>query len=550
MNRQKLLVFGLAAALTAYAPLLLYWQRGLKAAFQYFAGDAFYYLAVARHSVGAGFFTFDGQHATNGFHPLWQWLLTALFSLPSLHDQPAQIQTTFFLSIALVSIGIGLTSAAAYALTRNTALALLGTVPGLFYVLMSPVEPQFGNPWAFANGMESPLTIMLLGSLLAALPGCMNRAKPDTRRTALVSLLLTLLVLARLDDGFIIPPVAALVAAAYVGWRRKTKAFAAVCALPFLALLGYGLYNLTQVGTVLPVSGLSKGGSALLGNLLLVAATFVPVLQFGNLWIGTWQATAWRALQLVVPMVIAWGWLWYYVRGLRNNRTESKDRPYEAVLTALAAYVVLKGAYNLINVALGFQGHWYYPASLMTANLIGAVAIQRSLRLSPRAGTNGWALTASALAVVLFANGFTNAKRLTDYNGNFYTFWEGRQVITTALNRLAPGSGIIDEDDGILGYALDVPAMSGLGYALDLEGHLARREGRLLELAYARGFRVLASLNYFSIAPEADSQAIRQSLASTYFMSTEALDDWNFTVLFRNPATGTAFIKFEPVSGQ
>src|SRR4051812_22736993 len=46
--------------------------------FGYAAADTFYYLDVARNVARHGSFSFDGEHATNGFHPLWQLVTAAL----------------------------------------------------------------------------------------------------------------------------------------------------------------------------------------------------------------------------------------------------------------------------------------------------------------------------------------------------------------------------------------------------------------------------------------------------------------------------------------
>src|SRR5882672_9277037 len=43
--------------------------------------DTFYYLQIARNVAGGAGFTFDGIHRTNGFHPLWMFLLVPLFSI-------------------------------------------------------------------------------------------------------------------------------------------------------------------------------------------------------------------------------------------------------------------------------------------------------------------------------------------------------------------------------------------------------------------------------------------------------------------------------------
>src|ERR1700722_18216882 len=57
-------------------PLLLYLRVCSPfAEASVFQPDAFYYLAVARNSLHTSFYSFDGVHPTNGFHPVWEYLL-------------------------------------------------------------------------------------------------------------------------------------------------------------------------------------------------------------------------------------------------------------------------------------------------------------------------------------------------------------------------------------------------------------------------------------------------------------------------------------------
>ncbi len=52
---------GAVVFLLACWPALVSWKTaGVRAAFRFFADDAFYYLAVAHHSAEAGFFTPTG----------------------------------------------------------------------------------------------------------------------------------------------------------------------------------------------------------------------------------------------------------------------------------------------------------------------------------------------------------------------------------------------------------------------------------------------------------------------------------------------------------
>ena len=43
--------------------------------------DAYYYFGVARNLAGGHGSTFDGINPTNGYHPLWCWILVPVFAL-------------------------------------------------------------------------------------------------------------------------------------------------------------------------------------------------------------------------------------------------------------------------------------------------------------------------------------------------------------------------------------------------------------------------------------------------------------------------------------
>jgi hypothetical protein len=68
--------------------------------------------------------------------------------------------------------------------------------------------------------------------------------------------------------------------------------------------------------------------------------------------------------------------------------------------------------------------------------------------------------------------------------------------VRAALSGRGEAPSILEFDDGILSYALSVPGMAGFGLAADTEAVDAKRRGGLLDLAYSRGFRTIASLYY------------------------------------------------------
>jgi hypothetical protein len=58
------------------APFLYHLSRGSVGYLGFLEDDYFYYAAIADNLVRFGKLTYDGVTLTNGFHPLWEILLT------------------------------------------------------------------------------------------------------------------------------------------------------------------------------------------------------------------------------------------------------------------------------------------------------------------------------------------------------------------------------------------------------------------------------------------------------------------------------------------
>jgi hypothetical protein len=545
------LVFLATVALVCYAPLRVLSAEGLLGAFRFLSGDAWYYLAIARRSRGAPFFTFDGQTPTNGFHPLWQHLLGWVAG-PGEAGAERLVGLAFGLSLAGVALGTGLAAAALLRLTRSPALALLATAPGLYYGLFGWVDLHLLSAWSFANGMESPLSILLFGALVWLLVGRdLWQDRPSQARLLALSALLALLVLARLDDVFLLLPFAAAAAVRARTPGEASRRALAVLALPALALVAYLAHNLAYAGMALPVSGAAKAGgpvAGLLRNGYAVLTTLLPFADARGAPPGVWSGEAWRVLQMLVPAGVG---LAYALGRLPRERTPPAD-PEAArreVLALLGLYAFLKGAWNFCTVGLWHQGHWYYPLSLLSFDLIAATALADALRRrapAPRPGRRGLAAAAAALAALLLANAQVDLKRSSAYHLASFRFFERRAELQRALDARCPGCGVVAFDDGITSFSLAAPVLSGVGLALDREGARARARGELLELAWQRGYRVLTSVDYpLGIEPGAGPEAVRRRLESYPNLEGQRLVGFAFELLFADPETRAAFVRFE-----
>ena len=216
------------------------------------------------------------------------------------------------------------------------------------------------------------------------------------------------------------------------------------------------------------------------------------------------------------------------------------------MLVALAGYVLLKALYNLVFVGIWHQGHWYFPLSILTLNLLAADALAPLLRRFTTPGP-----LRSALPVLCFAwiwvagTAFAAARSIHPVHGRSFAFFSGRVAIEAELERRCPGCGVVSFDDGVVAFSLDRPVLNGLGLVLDREAFDARRDGRLLELARERGFELLTTVNY-PFATELDSASLRHVLARYPHLRDEPLDRFDFEIVWREPESGAVFVRFSP----
>jgi len=550
MKRYKTICLTILILLiVAYPPLLLIKKRDIAAAFQYFAADTFYYLAVADNSVDMPYLTFDGTQPTNGFHPLWQYYLTIFFRMfDFLRTQSNQIFFAFASSMAFTALGTALFGIALFRLTNRFSLSLVSAVPGIYYLLFSSVKPHYGSAWSSINGMETAFSIFFFGLLLYLLFSDNIITTLSLKRMFSLSLVLTAVTLSRLDDIFIFVPFLVYILFFPSGRGNRFKLFIAFCLPPLLLIGTYLLYNISYCKMMMPVSGMVKGGSIeLFPKIRVLSEAVLPVTFFSSDWIHTWNHNTWRILQLIIPAGAALTWL---IAGIirRRGRVFSHTERRGDMISLLCLYAVLKGCYNIFGVPLWQQGHWYFPLNIMIFNLLAARLISNTIRNKFSAK---WGVAISLVVIlwiVLLANSFTNLKIISDYNMSYFSFWNNGKKLNEDLKTNIPSKGMIGFDDGIICYTLDLPVMSGLGYSLDKEAFQAFKQGLLLNIAYRRGFNLLSSFYYLTLPSHTrlSSELLKHKLASSFFLSGQDIENWRFSIAYQPPGSGWAIIEFEP----
>ena len=116
--------------------------------------DAFYYFQIAYHMAEGRFSTFDGGLTrTNGYHPLWLFLLTPLYWV---FDKTEVLFAVKAFEIMLLAGGAALVAVAA----RVARLPWI-----LLFAVLPTLCAQEGMLW----GMEAALVLFMLGLLMLAM---------------------------------------------------------------------------------------------------------------------------------------------------------------------------------------------------------------------------------------------------------------------------------------------------------------------------------------------------------------------------------------------
>lgn len=393
--------------LAAYAVFYLYLAFGLSldAIVNGLLDDSFYYLEVARHvSQGLGS-TFDGVEPTNGYHPLWMWLLVPIYAMFGRMGDEAPIRAALILSGVL-----GVTS---LALLRRIATRASGEGAAIAALLLFAWPRFFGQT---VNLLETGLVLALYLALLAIL----IEGAPGWRKELSVGLLLGLACLARLDSVFL---VGAMVLAAILPWRgvgiaRSDRLWIRLrhLVLPALMLAPYLFWNLRTFGHLQPISGAMKS-------------------SFPH---PHWTLEAFRALPELIPALVSGMAIFALARRTRN-----------AAIGALALFTLAALFHLVYTLAFMRWGvdRWHFVLWIVTA-LAGwpilAAQMARAWRLAPR----GLAPLGVALGVLAAATVQVYSVRLRE--GRHLAAC--RALAEDAGKRLAPGSVVAATDAGVFAY--------------------------------------------------------------------------------------------------
>ena len=220
--------------------------------------DAFYYFQIARNLAEGKFSTFDGGITrTNGYHPLWLFLITPFYWV---FDKEAALFAIKAFEIMLIAGGVALVAAAARA----------ARMP--WYLLFAALPLLYRRPYLI-EGMETAAALCMLGLFFLAV---MLYARDSQRWQWPLAAVAFALPWVRLE--YIAISLAATAALGLMEWSRQERAPGASlgerarsalsikAVVPLLAaaagILAYFAYNQLVFGGIVPVSGATKAARA------------------------------------------------------------------------------------------------------------------------------------------------------------------------------------------------------------------------------------------------------------------------------------------------
>jgi hypothetical protein len=447
------LAAGCALAGICAALWLLGWRtRGWISAWPPFQDDAYYYLVIARNAAAGHGFSMDQISATNGFQPLWMFLLVPLAWLIG-SDPAVYLGTIQGLCVAFF--------AATGGLVCGLVRARLGLVPALVAGVLL-LLPRYLN--VAVSGLESaPLLLILVLLILEALRvGSLFEHEPRFA-DARVGVLVGLLMLARLDSVFIGASLAG-----YVAWRGLVHAQGNLAARisrtvrkelalfwPAFALLApYLAWNAIAFGHLMPISGALKT--------TFPDAVFMPGhlrLEFAGLLVLALAAVGWEI-----------------ARGNGRDPLVSALAVLAAGLAAHALYTVLYMHWAVFN--------WHFAAFIPVGVLGAAMLAREAERRLPRA------LVISALVLLALLQVAALGVSLSRLGRGFTL--AGRDAGAWVDANLPPESVLAMKDSGIFSFFARRRVMNLDGVANSFEFADAVCRGRLEEFARARGVAYVA----------------------------------------------------------
>lgn len=215
--------------------------------------DSSYYLKIAENFAAGKGFTFDGINQTNGFQPLWQYVLIGFVTI--FGSTPESTLTAVLIFQVLIMC---ISSLIFYKLLRQYFDDFILLSVGICYILFVFFQS--------VNGMETPLLVLTIAILLYYGNAKKILIEHSVVNEFLFGLLFGLVILTRLDSIFFTIPVGIVCMVKFFKEKDKVYLSMLTCIASGVTviILPYIIYNYVSFGNIIPISGYLKSSFPLI----------------------------------------------------------------------------------------------------------------------------------------------------------------------------------------------------------------------------------------------------------------------------------------------
>jgi hypothetical protein len=309
--------------------------------------DALYYFTIARNLAQGNGISFDGMDPTNGFHPLWLFLITPVYWLTS------GLWDSVYVILALQTLlDIALIFGCGYAAYRATQLhesdrhyAALAAAMLYAFNAVSVIRG--------INGLETTLAGLLL---ILWLIQYLDRWRDSDASYLKLAVLSALVFLARTDLVFLLVPALAVLAYRAIKAGRRLSVFGLPSLVALAVISPWLLWSYSTFGSIVQTSGEAVA--------IFAHAKHDVIFADGGLTSYLWSETmrSWLKLFVYSSMGVA-----LIALVLLLRRRTSAINPFLPLIAG--AFALL--AYHVIS--RGFIRDWYAIQLVALFTIVAAI---------------------------------------------------------------------------------------------------------------------------------------------------------------------------------
>lgn len=406
------------------------------------ADDSWFYLVIGRNVADGHGITFSRVGGTNGFQPLWGAVVSATIALAHL----VGVDSVLGEARAILLVGWGLLGLALWRLDR--LLRRLQVPPaGIGLACLSVLAYLGGLLGTLAS--EANLHLLLVVLVAERCLDLGQQEAPSARASVATGCLLGLMVLGRLDSGFVAASaLAVLLGFGRAPWRSRLRSVGIAAVVAALVTAPYFAWNVLRFGRLMPIAGAIK-------------------VDAGHLGIDP-EAVGSTGFVLLVFILVA-GAVSFI--GRRPSRFEVL-----VVVPAVIGGAVSMGVYLLAGVGRFTDLDWYRMPHLFAAAVLAGLAVARLEEAWPR--TVDLAVVVVGVVLVMAPLFVVFERRLAGAN---HEYWHPVADFSVAVGAAVPPEEVIATLDfpGVLAAFSQrhVVALDGLTGDYDFQNDLVESGG-------------------------------------------------------------------------